>query len=88
MLQEYQQTLEILKNQKNNIINTLKDNHLEIANNQNLIEKLCYIDNKINEYINKIENEKYHDYDKSKDIDENEKNAISFKLLHTLIMKN
>ena len=56
---KYEKTLEVLKNQKNNIINILNGNKAFYTKNQDLIEKLYNIYNRINEYINKIKEEKY-----------------------------
>ena len=75
MLSEYKQTFDILKKQKNNIMNILKENNLDFENNQQLIEKLCYMDNKIKEYTNKIENEKYNN--KNKNIVKDKKENIN-----------
>lgn len=50
-------TLELLKSQKNNLIQIIKDNKNDTIKNNQLIETICILDNKIIEYNNKINKE-------------------------------
>ena len=57
MLKEYETTIEILRQQKQELINQIKGNKTNILNIQTIIEKICFIDNKIEEYTQKISNQ-------------------------------
>ena len=57
MLKELEITLELLKSQKNNLIQIIKDNKNDTIKNNQLIESICILDNKIIEYNNKINKE-------------------------------
>ena len=49
MQKEYESTLEILKLQKQDLINQIKENKTNIINIQEIIEKIYSINNKIEE---------------------------------------
>ena len=57
MLKELEITLELLKSQKNNLIQKIKDNKNDTIKNNQLIENICILYNKIIEYNNKINKE-------------------------------
>ena len=57
MLKEFEITLELLKSKKNNLIQIIKDNKNDTIKNNQLIESICILDNKIIEYNNKINKE-------------------------------
>ena len=53
MLKEYETTFEILRQQKQELINQIKVNKNNIVNVQTILEKICFINNKIEEYRQK-----------------------------------
>ena len=53
MLKEYETTIEILRQQKQELINQIKGNKNNIVNIQTILEKICFINNKIEEYRQK-----------------------------------
>ena len=58
MKEEYKSTLDILREQKNKLINQLKDNNISIETSKIIIENISFIDDKIktyNENLEKIE---------------------------------
>ena len=57
MLKELEITLDLLKSKKNNLIQIIKDNKNDTIKNNQLIESICILDNKIIEYNNKINKE-------------------------------
>ena len=81
MQEEYLKTLQILKLQKEKLIKDIKDDKTDT---EKIIENICLIDNKISEYMIKINNEKKNifkfsdikkednDFDLNKDDNNNE----------------
>ena len=57
MLKKFEITLELLKSQKNNLIQIIKDNKNDTIKNNQLIESIYILDNKIIENNNKINKE-------------------------------
>ncbi len=57
MLKGLEITLELLKSPKNNLIQIIKDNKNDTIKNNQLIESICILDNKIIENNNKINKE-------------------------------
>ena len=57
MLKKFEITLELLKSPKNNLIQIIKDNKNDTIKNNQLIESIYILDNKIIENNNKINKE-------------------------------
>ena len=73
MLKEQEITLELLKSKKNKLIQIINDNKNDTIKNNQLIESICNLDNKIIEYNNKINKEKPNINKNTFNISENEK---------------
>ena len=57
MLEEYNNTLKLFKNQKHLLLDKADNQNLSIDDLNNIINQICQIDKKINEYENLIEKE-------------------------------
>ena len=56
MKEEYQKTINMLKNEKENVLNKMKDNNIIFEQRINLINNITTIDNLLSEYYQKISN--------------------------------
>ena len=65
MQEEYLKTLQILKLQKEKLIKDIKEDKTDT---EKIIEKICLFDNKISEYMIKINNEEKNNIFKFSDI--------------------
>ena len=86
MLEEYKNTLNLIKNKKKLLLNKAEEQNLSVDNLNHIINQICELDNKIKEYEILIEkeannkNEKDNiDFEENKNNKEGELEDVNFK---------
>ena len=90
MIEEYNKTLQLLKNQKNLLLEKANKTDLDPELLNNIINQICLLDKKINEYSQLIKNENNEDNQAYTDMinDNDYNNKVKLTNNNSLIYKN